>query len=58
MSRFLPASATLVSVTALLAAFGSSRWSWLAGPVATLAIWALDREEPSLPLAADPEPVD
>ena len=42
MSRFLRASATLVSVTALLALYGSTQWSWLAGPVASLAVWALD----------------
>jgi hypothetical protein len=43
VTRFLPAAATLVLVTALLAPFGSTRWSWLAGPVASFAIWALDR---------------
>lgn len=65
MTRFLPESATLVSVTGLLLAHGSTEWSWLAGPVAALAIWALDYEprqppEPArvVSLAADPEPVD
>jgi hypothetical protein len=43
VSRFLPAGAILVLVTALLAPFGSTRWSWLAGPVASVAVWALDR---------------
>jgi hypothetical protein len=65
--RFLPASATLVSLTGLLLLQGSTRWSWVAGPVAALAIRALDYEpqsrretvSPALrPLSAEPEPVD
>jgi len=69
VSRYLPASATLVSVTGLLLAYGSTQWSWLAGPVAALAIWALDldletrrpaEQEPArvVPFSAEPEPVD
>jgi hypothetical protein len=67
VTRFLPASATLVSVTGLLLAYGSTEWSWLAGPVAALAIWALDYEphRPAetastsvLPISVEPEPVD
>jgi hypothetical protein len=67
VTRFLPESATLVSVTGLLLAHGSTEWSWLAGPVAALAIWALDYEprrprepEPArvVSFAAEPEPVD
>jgi hypothetical protein len=64
VSRFLPASATLVSVTGLLLAYGSTNWSWVAGPVAALAIWALGYE-PHLPaetavrpISPEPEPVD
>jgi hypothetical protein len=64
VSRFLPAPIVLVTVTGLLLAYGSTRWSWIAGPIAALAIWALDLEtaepaEPApAPVAADPEPVD
>ncbi|HEY3184823.1 MAG TPA: hypothetical protein VGJ77_18425 [Gaiellaceae bacterium] len=54
-------------MTGLLLAHGSTEWSWLAGPVAALAIWALDYEprrprepEPArvVSFAAEPEPVD
>ena len=41
MTRFLPPSVTLVAVTLLLVPYGSHRWSWFAGPVASLAIWSL-----------------
>src|SRR5215217_7603110 len=34
-------SVILVTVTPLLAAFGSTRWSWLAGPIAATAVRAL-----------------
>ena len=54
MRRFLPPSLTLVLVTGLLVPYGSQRWSWLAGPIASLAIWALDRvaHEPAAPAPA------
>jgi hypothetical protein len=35
----------LVAATPLLATFGSSRWSWLAGPVSSLAIHALGHDQ-------------
>ena len=34
----------LITVTALLLGFGSHPWSWLAGPIAALAVWGLDRK--------------
>ena len=40
MNRFAP-GILLVVVTALFLGYGSSEWSWLAGPVAALALWAL-----------------
>ena len=49
----------LVAVTPLLATFGSSRWSWLAGPVSSLAIYALghdhDDAEDRLPQTREPQ---
>jgi hypothetical protein len=54
----------LVAVTALFLGYGNSPWSWLAGPVAALALWSLDRKarEPSAPAPArrhrEPTPVD
>jgi hypothetical protein len=67
VSKLPPAPVTLVSVTGLLLVYGSTEWSWLAGPVAALAIWALDYEphRPAetastsvLPISVEPEPVD
>ena len=65
MTRVLPEFATLASVTPLLLLYGSTDWSWVAGPVAALAIWALDlwrrvptEAAPSPLLLAEPEPVD
>jgi len=55
----------LVLVTALLLGYGSHPWSWLAGPIAALALWSLDRKahEPGAPAPAHlrsgaPAPVD
>jgi hypothetical protein len=41
----------LVLVTALLLGFGPYVWSWVAGPLAALAVWSLDRKahEPGAP---------
>jgi hypothetical protein len=65
VTRVLPEFATLVSVTPLLLLYGSTDWSWLAGPVAALAIWALDADRrvpagaaPAPLVRAEPEPVD
>jgi hypothetical protein len=46
-----------VAVTALLAAYGSHAWSWLAGPVAGLLVWSLDRKA-RVAGASAPAPVD
>ena len=54
MNRFA-APIVLVLVTPLLAGYGRFGWSWLAGPVAAAAIWALDRRAHA-PL--EPTPVD
>jgi len=35
----------LLTVTPLLAGYGSSRWSWVGGPVASLAVWALEHAQ-------------
>jgi hypothetical protein len=48
---------TLVAVTALLAGYGSHTWSWLAGPVAALLVWSLDRKG-RVSRAPAPAPVD
>jgi hypothetical protein len=40
VDRFAP-GILLIVVTALFLGYGSSEWSWLAGPVAALALWAL-----------------
>jgi len=54
----------LVTVTALLLGFGNHPWSWLAGPIAALAVWGLDRKvrEPGARAPAHvqrtPAPVD
>jgi hypothetical protein len=39
--RNADAVAVLITVTPLSATFGPSRWSWLGGPVSSLAIYAL-----------------
>jgi hypothetical protein len=45
-----------VLVTAFCSVYGTHSWSWLAGPVAGVFVWALDRNahEPQRP----PSPVD
>ena len=65
MSRLTPAF-LLVSVTFLLLAYGNSSWSWVAGPLVALGLWALELKsrEPAAPAAARtearraPAPVD
>jgi hypothetical protein len=54
MPRPLAPPVTLVTVTALLVPFGSHPWSWLAGPVASLAVWSLGHvaHRPSAPSPA------
>ena len=46
-------------MTALCFEYGHHSWSWLAGPVAGLCVWAFDRKahEPAEPLR-EPAPVD
>jgi hypothetical protein len=50
MHRVAP-SLVLVLVTGLFLLYGRFTWSWVAGPVAALALWALERKahEPSAP---------
>jgi hypothetical protein len=63
--RFAP-QLVLVAVTGLLYAYGTHAWSWVAGPVAAMVVWGLDRTaaEPSAPAPAHrwwrraPAPVD
>jgi hypothetical protein len=43
VNRIAPLS-VFVLVTTLLLAFGSYPWSWVAGPLAALALWSLDRK--------------
>ena len=60
MNRFAP-GILLIVVTALFLAYGSSQWSWLAGPVAALFLWALELKarEPARPAPRhEPAPVD
>jgi hypothetical protein len=60
VDRFAP-GILLVVVTALFLGYGSSEWSWLAGPVAALFLWALSlktRERATPPPAREPAPVD
>jgi len=66
VNRFAP-GILLVVVTALFLEYGSSEWSWLAGPVAALTLWALELKarEPLEPAPAhrsapahSPAPVD
>ena len=58
MSRLAPV-AVAVLVTALCFEYGHHSWSWLAGPIAGLSVWAFDRKahEPAEPLR-EPAPVD
>ena len=57
MTRSFVPSTILVTVTPLLAGYGSSKWSWIGGPVASLAVWALEhaQREP-VPAAAEARP--
>ena len=62
MSRYA-ALVILLVVTPLFGVYGRFSWSWLAGPVAALAGWAVERKahEPAAPAPArsrDPVPVD
>jgi hypothetical protein len=66
VNRFAP-GILLVVVTALFLGYGSSEWSWLAGPIAALFLWALELKarEPVTPAPArgpaparTPAPVD
>jgi hypothetical protein len=60
VNRFVP-GILLVVVTALFLGYGSSEWSWVAGPVAAACVWvlALKAREPAQPSAAhEPAPVD
>jgi hypothetical protein len=61
--RIAPVS-VLVLVTPLLLGYGPHPWSWLAGPLAAIAVWSLDRmaREPGVPAPVrarrEPAPVD
>lgn len=64
MRRFA-APTVLVLVTGLDLGYGRFAWSWLAGPVAALGVWVLDRKAhaPAEPAPAhrrrlEPTPVD
>jgi len=60
VNRFAPAI-LLIVVTGLYLDYGSSQWSWLAGPVAALVLWALalKAREPTSPAPThEPAPVD
>ena len=65
MHRFTP-PAVFVIVTALFVGYGRFSYSWIAGPVAALALYALDRKaaEPAEPApgraraSREPAPVD
>ena len=41
MSRFAP-GILLIVVTTLFLGYGRSQWSWVAGPIAALFLWALE----------------
>jgi hypothetical protein len=43
VNRFAP-GILLIVVTALFLGYGSSAWSWLAGPLAALVLWTLARK--------------
>jgi hypothetical protein len=52
----------LVLVTTLMLGYGPYSWSWLAGPIAALTVWSVDRKahvplQPS-PARGEPAPVD
>ena len=63
MIRFAPLFVLLV-VTSLFLGYGRHPWSWVAGPIAALVVWSLDRwaREPGAPAPAragrEPAPVD
>jgi hypothetical protein len=60
VDRFAP-GILLIVVTALFLGYGSSEWSWLAGPVAALLLraLALQTRKPAEPSAArEPALVD
>jgi hypothetical protein len=54
----------LVAVTALLLGYGRHPWSWIAGPIAAVFVWSLDRQArehgaPAPPrVGREPAPVD
>jgi hypothetical protein len=53
--------AILLVVTPLFLGYGRFSWSWLAGPVAALAVWVVERkaQEPAAPAPTrEPIPVD
>lgn len=56
----LPPLAVFLLVTLLLLGYGSYSWSWIAGPIAALLLWAFDRKarEPVRGAVRDPAPVD
>jgi hypothetical protein len=55
--RFSPVTVAVL-VTALCFAYGRHPWSWLAGPIAGLFVWALDRKAHEPPQPHEPAPVD
>jgi hypothetical protein len=55
VNRLAAPAVVLVVVTALFLGYGRFGWSWLAGPVSALAIWALDRKAQT---RVGPAPVD
>jgi hypothetical protein len=65
VSRLSP-TIILVAVTALLVVYGRYSLSWIAGPIAAVALWALERRsrEPSAPaprrtaIRRTPAPID
>ena len=65
MQRIAP-SVVLLTVTSLFLVYGRFSWSWVAGPVAGIFVWALERKsrEPAAPApkhagqSREPAPVD
>ena len=65
MQRLAP-SLVLILVTTLFLFYGRFSWSWVAGPVAALFVWTLERKshEPAAPAPKhaarrrEPAPVD